>query len=828
VPDLQDLQTLIKNTMKWTLLVVLMGIAVGNVSGQNYFEKDVITSPVNIPVDEVEKTFIAPPAKFTQLKSAQANQTNIEVLYVNFPEQAKQAFEYAVSIWESLISSDVTIKVKAEWKSINGGALALSRPAMFYDNFDGALLADVYYPITLAEKLSDKDFNPGQPDIICNFSSDYSWYFGTDGNTPTSKYDFVTSVLHELAHGLGISGFIKDENGQGYFGNTQGQPSVYDYFLFNRQNQQISDKSVFPSPSVDLHKQLTSNELKLRSELANNSGNDIGRVFAPSTWNSGGSIYHLHNTTGNKLMNAFLYKGAAYHQPETATMKILMEMGWNAPAFEFEELNDIEEICASVPVEIGINDVESPETFNIELVFSTNYFSTSETVSIPFDSESGKFAGEIPVDFHLGRVQYYINISGDDNKSYTLPAGAPSKKYAMRIGPDYFAPDVKHNPVKIISENSSSFDISAIVDDNLGINSVKVEYRINGLEQAPVTLNNKGNDIFEGQISLLQSLQGGKIEYRLVAEDNSSRKNKKLVPSSGFYNVAVFEPFEAVQGYVNNFEEISNDFTLADFNISWLPGFSNNVLHTHNPYPVSAIEYKKNNLIAQLNYPVVVQPGGQMTFDEVVLVEPGDEGQNYQDQLFWDYVIVEASKDHGENWLPLTDGYDSGNNMNWVSAFNNNLKSTTSEASAQENMFVKRTVNLTGRTGFEAGDTLIFRFRLASDYSVNGWGWAIDNLEIQQMYATATDDIIAENKVGVYPNPFRNNFYVDCSGSSESQNVEIVVTDLYGKTIFRETGIDTFFSPKTRVDLSDVSSGIYLVSISDETGNVSTNKIVKN
>lgn len=818
--------------MKWTLLAVLLGIAVCNVSGQKYFGESINTSPVNIPVDEVNKTFVAPPDKFVQLKSAQTNPTNIEVSYVNFPENAKQAFEYAVSIWESLITSGVTIHVKAEWKSINGGVLALSRPAMFYEGFDGALVDNVYYPITLVEKLSGKDVNPGQADIICSFSSDYPWYFGTDGNTPTSKYDFVTSVLHELAHGLGISGFLEDENGRGFFDNQRNLPSIYDYYLFNQLNQQISDKSIFSSPSTNLHKQLTSDNLKLRSVETSNAGADIGRVFAPSYWSDGASIYHMHNTTtGNnssKLMSAYLHKGAAYHQPEDATLKILKEIGWGAPTFEFEELADIEEACASIPVNVGINGFENPGAFVAEVVFSTDYFVSSHTVSLEYASEKGKFEGEMPVNFHLGNVQYYFNLKDHENKSYTLPAGAPAKKYAMRIGPDYFSPEIKHNPVKIISQNSSGVDFSAIVTDNLGINSVKIEYKINGTSQEPVVLNNEENDFFEGILNLPENIQAGKFEYRIIAEDKSSRKNKKIQPSSGFYNVSVFTPKEAVSGYANNFENNTADFTMADFNISWLPGFSNGILHTSNPYPVSAIETEKNNLIAQLNYPVVVQPGGQMTFDEVVLVEPGEEGQNYQDMLFWDYVIVEASNNNGENWLPLTEGYDSGDDMNWISAFNNNLKSSTSEASAQENMFIKRTINLDGNTGFEAGDTLIFRFRLASDYSVNGWGWAIDNLEIQKMHATGSDDLMAETNVGVYPNPFESSFYVDCTENTESQNVEIRVTDLYGKTIFHETGIDTFFSPKTRVDLSGATSGIYLVSISDETGNVSTNKIVKN
>jgi hypothetical protein len=60
------------------------------------------------------------------------------------------------------------------------------------------------------------------------------------------------------------------------------------------------------------------------------------------------------------------------------------------------------------------------------------------------------------------------------------------------------------------------------------------------------------------------------------------------------------------------------------------------------------------------------------------------------------------------------------------------FSSNTSTALPHESMFVNHTINLTHNTGLEAGDTAIFRFRLASDNSVNGFGWAIDNLEIQE------------------------------------------------------------------------------------------------
>jgi hypothetical protein len=817
--------------MKWTLLVILLGFAVSNSIGQKYYGEKIRDYPVNIPVNEVNKTFVAPPAEFSRLKSARTNQANIEVAFVNFPDEAKQAFKYAVSIWESLLTTNITINVLAEWKPLEGNSIALSRPSMFYHNFDGAQLQNVYYPVVLAEKLSGKDFNPGQPDIICSFSSNFPWYFGTDGNTPVSKYDFVTSVLHELTHGLGFSGFLKDSDGTGFFNNNRNLPIIYDYFVFNQLNQQISDKSLFESPSSELYNQLTSDQLKLYShEIADNEQNAIGWLYAPPVWDVGSSLYHLKKTDDsdeNNLMNAFFYKGAAYHNPGKTTLNLMAKIGWAAPSFNFEELKDLEEPCAAIPVEFGITGTSEVEYYDVTVVFSTDYFSSADTVSLQYTTATEKFSGKMPVDFYSGNIQYYFTIKDNDkNNTYTLPGNAPEKKFTMRVGPDYFAPQVNHNPVKIISKNATAVNFSAMATDNMGIVSVKIEYKLNGVLQEPLYLSNDDNDIYKGVLNVKKNAIN-EIEYRIVAKDISSNKNTKTIPNNGFYSVQLFNSYDPVESYVNNFDNNTNDFTLADFNISSAPGFSSGILHTHNPYPVSELKTETNNLVAQLNYPVVLQPGGQMSFDEVVLVEPGEKNQNSADQALWDFGIVEASKNNGLTWSPLTEEYNSGKNTDWFSAFTGNLKSSKSEAAAQENMLVTRTINITENTDFEAGDTLIFRFRLASDYSVNGWGWAIDNLSIQE-FNISPNDVFAENRAGVYPNPFKNSFFVDCSSKQENTPVEIVVTNLMGKTVYRETGIDPIFSPKMEIDLSGNSAGIYLVSVNDGRGNVNTNKIVKN
>lgn len=188
---------------------------------------------------------------------------------------------------------------------------------------------------------------------------------------------------------------------------------------------------------------------------------------------------------------------------------------------------------------------------------------------------------------------------------------------------------------------------------------------------------------------------------------------------------------------------------------------------------------------------------------------------------------VEVSKNNGENWHPLVDGYDSGVNSSWETRFTDALKSTASSATATESMFWNQSINLTDNAFFSAGDTVVFRFRLSSDKSVNGWGWAIDNLQIQSI-STANEEILADSEINMYPNPCTNNLFIDCMNMTNSSSVVINITDLYGKTVYRETRYDVQYEPKLKVDLSNVTAGIYLASITDSNSNSFTQKIIKN
>ena len=85
--------------MRWTLISFLMIVAISNAAGQKRFERSIEgQSPVNIALDEVNKSFTPPPQQINQLKSGSIKTSNFEVEYLNFPSSAKTAFEYAISV----------------------------------------------------------------------------------------------------------------------------------------------------------------------------------------------------------------------------------------------------------------------------------------------------------------------------------------------------------------------------------------------------------------------------------------------------------------------------------------------------------------------------------------------------------------------------------------------------------------------------------------------------------------------------------------------------------------------------------------------------------
>jgi len=277
---------------KFVFLLLLM--AVDMCFGKGFRKDDHIKLPpiVCYASEDSKKHYVPLSDEFRlKLKSASAKTADIKVSYVNFPEAAKTAFQYAVDIWQTLIASDIPIHVTATWKSLSASTLGSCGPSDYYKNFNSTEKVNCYYPVALAEKMLGEEINGADnPDIEASFNKDFNnWYFGTDGNTPADKYDFVTVVLHELTHGLGFTGNFYVDRGRGGYGGD-GFPAIFDRAVENKKGDRLVNNTLFPNPSVALYQNLTSGWLAYDTEPG--IGN-LPRIYAPATWDNGSSIYHF-------------------------------------------------------------------------------------------------------------------------------------------------------------------------------------------------------------------------------------------------------------------------------------------------------------------------------------------------------------------------------------------------------------------------------------------------------------------------------------------------------------------------------------------------------
>jgi hypothetical protein len=155
-------------------------------------------------------------------------------------EQRLIAFRHAAEIWEKLLDSPVEIQVLATFAPIRDsgvcsattGVLGAARSWAKVADFENAPRPGILYPIALANKLAGRDLMLGQPDIEAFFNSDVDttaclgdrdWYYGLDGNAG-DDVNLVVVLLHEFAHGLGMSGSMNFSTGV----FPEGKPSIFE------------------------------------------------------------------------------------------------------------------------------------------------------------------------------------------------------------------------------------------------------------------------------------------------------------------------------------------------------------------------------------------------------------------------------------------------------------------------------------------------------------------------------------------------------------------------------------------------------------------------
>ena len=151
-------------------------------------------------------------------------------------EQRLNVYYRAFQLWGQVLESTQPIVVQATWAPLSctatGGVLGSAGTTYIFNNFPNAPLANHWYHSALTDKLSGTDQVPGQADIRTFFNVNLgtpgclqtsSWYYGLDNNEAPNQIDFLSVLMHEVAHGLGFSNFINEGTGA----MQSGLPDVY-------------------------------------------------------------------------------------------------------------------------------------------------------------------------------------------------------------------------------------------------------------------------------------------------------------------------------------------------------------------------------------------------------------------------------------------------------------------------------------------------------------------------------------------------------------------------------------------------------------------------
>ena len=445
------------------------------------------------------------------------------------------------------------------------------------------------------------------------------------------------------------------------------------------------------------------------------------------------------------------------------------------------------------------------------------------------DTETGLYTAIVNPTFETGTIHYYISAIDEYKRTFYVPSETPNELYTVSIGPDNEAPVIEHEEIPYYLSFGQEINLNANVDDNLGVESVYVELSLNGVEQESFELTNDSLTSYSGVFKFDNNLlkDGDEIQYRIIATDASTGKNKTISPMNDFYSFEIEKIFEPTTGYYSDFNAESRDFIISDFSIYTESGFENGALHSPHPYLSPNKNFSNLEFSTLLKYPIILSDNSIMRFDEVVLVEPGKKATSFGDDEFWDYVIIEGSKDNGETWLPLADGYDSGEYESWSDAYTDMTDNPSPETPGNSDLFITRQINLLENGNFNPGDTILFRFRLFSDPYANGWGWAIDNLRIQTPVSSQQLSLSPGN-ISVYPNPVSDILNISIQSEELIENLTFEIYNVYGQKLELIQGDNIIGNYRVETDLSSYKNGMYLIIVSENGKQVYTKKIIRN
>jgi len=271
---------------------------------------------------------VATVKSFTTRSAYIEKSSSFTINYSQVPEDYKPAIQAAVDVWAKNFKSNVPITVSVLWEvQANHSVLAAASPGRFFNGFNGAPDASLWYASAMANSLAGKDLDPVNAEVIIRLNSTNgpTLYLGTDGNCPRDKFDLESILLHELGHGLG---FLSNAEYDRFGNGSVSQPTPYDAYAQLSDGRRLMD---LPNGSAETGRAMTSSLVWSGASGIKANNGVKPKLYTPNPYEPGSSISHLDentfaNTASDSVMTPNLTNGEVFHAPGPVAIAMLEDM----------------------------------------------------------------------------------------------------------------------------------------------------------------------------------------------------------------------------------------------------------------------------------------------------------------------------------------------------------------------------------------------------------------------------------------------------------------------------------------------------------------------
>ncbi|MEZ4710875.1 MAG: GEVED domain-containing protein [Caldilineaceae bacterium] len=252
--------------------------------------------------------------------------------------EAQAAMNHVVDILDDLLNSTPTIVIDACLQTLDpgSGTLAFAGENGNLTQADVAALpvANRTYPMALANAITGVDQNGAAVEVVATANAAVAWDFCTVGCTVAAgRTDFVSTMVHEVLHGLGFSMSFDQSQDDPSVGVYSDPPAVIDdYVIQTAGGAKLLD---LPNNSAALLSAMQAGSGAIAYNGPNTlavNGGATPFIFAPNPFQQGSSMSHWdddHPTNLGRMMNSATGDGPSARVVDAITLMVLKDIGWS-------------------------------------------------------------------------------------------------------------------------------------------------------------------------------------------------------------------------------------------------------------------------------------------------------------------------------------------------------------------------------------------------------------------------------------------------------------------------------------------------------------------